>query len=353
MSHTGETRARMEKIRKLKRPWTCGFCRLGIEPDSPQSANGPAPGQCMAAKCRNRKIRRGDDFLSCTGCLGQLHKQRKCSNMTTGEISNIDRASWKCEGCLGVMAGEQPSEETTTPTFKVKSSNYISRLTILQWNCDHLLAKVEELRSYLERRDIDIFFIQETKLISNDKGVEAKFPGYTIKRRDRLQPKGKEGNRGGGLLIGIKKGIPFRVANIDLRGREDGITESLSIEVPLRNGQKIRFTNLYIPPIRNTESENNRQRGSVITTTRWPCQPYDCVFGDFNAHAPVWDKSYEEADHRGEIIDDWIRGTGMISLNDPEFPTRTDRSSDNNRRIKDTSPDISVVHSSMADRFTF
>ena len=354
MSHTGETRAKMEKIRKLKRPWTCGFCRLGVEPDRPQSCNGPPPGQCMAAKCRNRKIRRGDDFLACTECLGQLHKQRKCSNMTTGEISNIDRTIWKCEGCLGVMAGEQVSEETTAPTFKVNSSNFTSRLTILQWNCDHLLAKVEELRSYLERREIDIFFIQETKLISNDKGVEAKFPGYTIKRRDRLQPMGKEGNRGGGLLIGIKKGIPFRVANIDLRGREDGITESLSIEIPLRNGQKIRFTNVYIPPIRNTSAEAERRRGSEVTTDKWPCERYDCLFGDFNAHAPVWDCTSEEADQRGEIVDDWIRGTGMMSLNDPEFPTRTDRSSnDNNRRVKDTSPDISIVHSSMADRFTF
>ena len=352
LSHTGETRAKMEKIRKLGRPWTCGYCRLGVESVRPQTRDGPAPGQCMAQACRNRRIRRGDDFLSCTGCLGQLHKKRSWTNMTAGEISRTDRATWKCEGCLGMMAGEQVEEETTAPSFKVKSKNFISQLTILQWNCDHLLAKIEELRVYLEKRNVDVFFIQETKLISSDKRIKSKFPGYTIKRKDRAQPRGKEGNRGGGLLVGIKKGIPFRVANIDLRGYGDGITESYSIEIPLKNGQKIRFTNIYIPPIRNTSSEAERQRDTEVTTNKWPCERYDCLFGDFNAHAPVWDSSYEEADERGEIIDDWIRGTGMTTLNDPDSPTRIDRRDDENIQRKDTSPDISVVHSSMADRFT-
>jgi hypothetical protein len=243
------------------------------------------------------------------------------------------------------------SSHVSATASTVKSKNFISQLTIIQWNCDHLLAKIEELRVYLEKRNVDVFFIQETKLISSDKRIKAKFPGYTIKRKDRAQPRGKEGNSGGGLLVGIKKGIPFRVANIDLRGYGDGITESYSIEIPLKNGQKIRFTNIYIPPIRNTSSEAERQRDTEVTTNKWPCERYDCLFGDFNAHAPVWDSSYEEADERGEIVDDWIRGTGMTTLNDPDSPTRIDRRDDENIQRKDTSPDIFVVHSSMADRF--
>ena len=91
--------------------------------------------------------------------------------------------------------------------------------------------------------EIDVFFIQETKLIKKDK-IDSKLPAYTIKRGDRLLPKGKESNRGGGVLVGIKKGIPFRPAHIDLRGPGDTITDTYSFEIPTKNGQKIRFTNI-------------------------------------------------------------------------------------------------------------
>ena len=75
---------------------------------------------------------------------------------------------------------------------------------------------------------VDIFLIQETKLVAKDK--TPKFPGYTVLRRDRLQQKGMEKNRGGGLLIGIKDNFPLREAKIDLQDKEDEITESLSKE---------------------------------------------------------------------------------------------------------------------------
>ena len=93
---------------------------------------------------------------------------------------------------------------------------------------------------------VDIFLIQETKLVAKDKAP--KFPGYTVLRRDRLQWKGKKNSRGGGLLIGIKDNIPFREAKIDLRDKEDKITESLSVEIPTKDKQKLRLTNLYIHP---------------------------------------------------------------------------------------------------------
>jgi ribonuclease HI len=271
--------------------------------------------------------------------------------MTAEEIRGLgDRKDWKCEGCLGIMAGKLPEAETSTPAFKTNATEYISKLNILQWNADAILAKIEPLREYLNKMDIHVFFIQETKLTPKDR-IENKLPEFTIKRRDRLQPKGKERNRGGGLLVGIRKGTPYREARIDLRGDGDEITESYTIEIPRKNNQKLRLTNIYIPPIRNTVSEAARQRGTGIDTDNWPCQPYDCLFGDVNAHSPLWDKAYEEADERGEMVEEWIGGSGMVTLNDGD-PTRLHRNCEDTRRMKDTAPDISAVHSSLAERFT-
>ena len=71
---------------------------------------------------------------------------------------------------------------------------------------------------------------------------------------------------GSGLLIGIKDNIPFRETKIDLLDKDDEITESLSIEIPTKDKQKLRLTNLYITPIRNTAA---RQAGNVKQESRW------------------------------------------------------------------------------------
>ena len=200
--------------------------------------------------------------------------------MTTKQIANLTRETWKCDGCLGVWADDAPEDETISPNFKTNSKKYVEKLTILQWNADAITAKIQPLRDYLIENDVDIFLIQETKLVKKDKTPT--FPGYTILRKDRRQFKGKENNRGGGLLIGVKENIPFRQAKIDLRGEGDEITESVTIEIPRSDGQKLRITNVYIPPIRNTTSETARKRKSVVTTNKWPDKQFDCILGDFN-----------------------------------------------------------------------
>ena len=264
--------------------------------------------------------------------------------MTKQQVVNLDRTSWKCDGCLGIMAGDAQTEEKTTPTFDTKATQFIDKLTILQWNADALLSKIEELRGYLEEKDIDIFMIQETKLISSDRDIEKKFPGFTVKRQDRPQKIGCERNRGGGVMVGIKKNIPFRIASLDFRTEEDEITESISIEIPRKNKQKLRINNLYIPPIRNTASEKQRQRSHIVKTDKWPCQNYDIVLGDINALSPIWDLNCEESNKRGETIEEWIAETSMIPINNG-LPTRTDRTSG-----KGSAPDLTMIHSSLLSK---
>ena len=81
-------------------------------------------------------------------------------------------------------------------------------LRILQLNIDAISSKVNELRMFLEKHDIDVFGIQEKKMLRKDKAP--KFPGYVIERRDRGQTtRGREKGREGGLVTGIKRNIPY------------------------------------------------------------------------------------------------------------------------------------------------
>ena len=118
----------------------------------------------------------------------------------------------------------RPSPEDTETRTQYKTKNTkIETLKILQYNIDSLLSKTEELKTLLKDEDIGILAIQETKLIAKDK--LPKILGYTLLRRDRTQLIGNEKNRGGGLLIGIRKDIPYKEVNIEIRKDPDKFTE--------------------------------------------------------------------------------------------------------------------------------
>ena len=82
-------------------------------------------------------------------------------------------------------------------------------LEILQLNIDSAMSKIEELKQLAKKHEVDIFMIQETKLTKAVEKDKPRVPGYTIISKDREQPKGEENNRGGGLLVGIWKTVPY------------------------------------------------------------------------------------------------------------------------------------------------
>ena len=102
---------------------------------------------------------------------------------------------------------------------------------------------------------------------------------------------------------------------------------------------------------------------------KWPSEQYDCIFGDVNAHSPLWNNDREAADDRGDDIEEWIAATGMMTLNDgsttrtnrfcrkPEYDESTQQSEletdEPTEEPKDTTPDISLIHSSLAGKFTW
>jgi len=344
----------IDKIRKCLRRWTCVFCKFGIgdEEDNNSKAVRDLPKTCLGKEC-GKKIRSKTDFLVCTGCRGQWHKQESCSGLTRDTVKQLDRLTWKCDGCQGIDANPKQGADTKNPIFFGKSATHRDKLTILQWNADGIRPKVQPLRDYLQEKEIDVFLIQETKLVTRNE--TPKFKGYTVVREDRVQRKGCENDHGGGLIIGVKKDIPYRVSRTDFAGQDDEVSEWMSIEIPTKGNQKLRLNNIYIPPVRTSCMTANANKKTDITTTRWMCTEYDCLFGDFNAHSEIWDDRMAEtasgADSRGELIENWVASTNMISINDGS-PTRTNRSARNDND-DDTTPDISFVHSSLMDKFSW
>ena len=74
----------------------------------------------------------------------------------------------------------------------------------------------------MKRESVDIWCIQEKKLIEKDETPQVQ--GYTMIRKDRKQARGRESNRGGGVLMGKKEDILCKVVQKEFGGPEDNIT---------------------------------------------------------------------------------------------------------------------------------
>ena len=380
----GYTRWKQTQLLEAGKPLKCRTCSgnqpSGQEEGEPEEADGEAeervePGRCMASNCKAKaKIKKGAPFLICSQCQGHFHMQQKCSEMTRAQLGKVNKLSWECPICVAKEAEKQEEEveeekESEYKPTKAKEDT----IKILQLNIDSLLSKMDELKEFIERHDIDVFVLQETKMIKTDKMPQ--IPGYSIERLDRHQPKGKEKNRGGGLVTGVKLRLgKKRLVKFSIRGKEDCLTEGLTIEIPTKGKEKIRVTNVYVPPANAEASMRSRQeargrgrirgrsegrravgrdmslRSNLFDVRRWPTKEFDIILGDTNAHSLLWDDSWDkpEADERGRVLENWCATYNMAAINDGKGTRRS-----RNAEGKDTAPDQAFVHASKMDRFTW
>ena len=317
----GLTRWKQERALEANRPITCRLCK-GESPRKAHPFNeGVTPGRCAMPSCKTKmKIRKGDDFMLCSKCFKQFHiTKRECCGLYQKEAKSIDRSKWECLLCraeeeeMERRTAESNPSETEANYEKVRGKE--TRLKILQLNIDCLTSKTEELK-----------------------------------------------HRGGGLLIGIKKTIPYKYLNkLSIIGPNDRITESQSIEIPTINGQKVRITNMYVPPYnsptngvagtvnnrRGQEDQGNqRQNDRYFDASKWPKKEYDMICGDINAHSLLWDDSRigREADIRGKTVEEWIANSDMKTINDGT-PTH-----DNRTTGTGSAPDICMAHTAMISK---
>jgi hypothetical protein len=217
-----------EGIKRIDRStWRCQSCkgmparvtaRLNggeeMEDRREEAENGGEEAKKKCKICPNI-IKRGADHLRCTVCKHTVHKKEECSDVTAKGMRTLDRSIWRCWGCIEAeVEREKRRNRTQHDGEEVEyvmqdGKNMEERsLRILQWNADTLSTKKEELRQAIKEHEVDIFLIQETKMIKSDKIPQ--FPGYTIMSKPRHQVAGDESNRGGGLLTGVRNTVPYK-----------------------------------------------------------------------------------------------------------------------------------------------
>jgi exonuclease III len=347
--------SRLKKSRRKKaiqnKLWKCINCK------DPTKKHGMIRSCGMCGRC----IKNGVDCLKCNECNKSIHKQHRCSDLQPTEQKRINRLNWRCKGCI---EKEEESEERRKQTqqpeipieymYQRKNPNKSTKPIItMQWNADSLKTKKEELKEFLNKYNIDIFLIQETKMLETDKIPD--FPGYTILSKPRKQFPGNHMNRGGGLLIGIRNKLPYReIKNMELRDKEDALTESQTIEIPIKEGETWRITNIYIPSERTGDIRGSTKE-TIVTTKHWPKGINDMIAGDINAHAARWDKQMDRAENhrglekkRGEMIVEWLMENDMDTINSRGQTTHVDRKTKRN-----SSPDVTIINTQQKENYNW
>jgi exonuclease III len=115
-----------------------------------------------------------------------------------------------------------------------------SPITIVQFNCNGVYTSKNEIQDFINKHQVKIVALQETKLNANSKQLS--FQNYNLVRRDR--PVGK----GGGIAFLTHHLVRF--TNLDVSGLifNNDLTIELQDISAVINDSEIKIFNLYIPP---------------------------------------------------------------------------------------------------------
>ena len=185
-------------------------------------------------------------------------------------------------------------------------------IDILQWNAEGVYKKKIALTEKLHKENIDVACLQETHLKENQRFT---MRGYQVFRHDR------EGRAKGGVAILVKNTIPVHEFTVSTNNQAE--IHGVSIII---NEKQYKIFNIYCPPDRDLPLD-------LIHPQESRC----IILGDFNSHSEAW--GYEEADRRGEEVEDWQVDNGLVLLNDPDDP----QTFFSRRWLSSTTPDLAFA----------
>jgi hypothetical protein len=171
-------------------------------------------------------------------------------------------------------------------------------IIITTWNANGLTNKKQSLQIFLENYEPHILVITETKLINSDKIT---LKNYTITRKDRNNNKN---TRGAGVLIAVRKGIPYTSMKITNTSLE---TAAIQLE---GNGPAI--VGAYNPP-QNYFKVSELAKILGISNKIIPA-------GDLNAKNIPWNCNTNETN--GITLEKFLNTSGT-RINFPNEPTHT------------------------------
>ena len=258
----------------------------------------PNPGPIYLCPICNLKVTWQNKSVLCSKCKAWCHFRQKNNCSGLKNLRDYDE-NWCCPKC----SAPAPEPET------------ISKIKILQFNCNGLRNKISEILIWMKDKNIKIAAFQETKLNGNIQLNE--LGDYTIVRKDRQK------DAGGGLAFLIHKDIRFQLLP-DINNQH---IEYQAIQI-----DNIKFLNMYIPPT------SSCTQGYTPSLLRYLPSTDAYILGDFNAHDSLWHSSIQDA--RGSILADEIGSSNFGVLNS-EKATRVPTNG------QPTSPDFSLASYSL------
>ena len=196
--------------------------------------------------------------------------------------------------------------------------------SLLQFNCNGIFKAKAELLNFLNKYQVKVACIQETKLTQRSKSPL--FQNYNVIRKDR--PRGG----GGGLAILVHHTVRF--TDIDTSFMQNDLTlEIMGIQASINNTE-INIFNVYIPPASSCPPGYTSDLSPILSYS----DSDTFILGDLNAHHESWSTL---SDIRGATFIDQIENSSFVFLN-TESSTRCPT----NGNL--SSPDLSLASAHLA-----
>ena len=184
----------------------------------------------------------------------------------------LKKSYWTCNTCLTPSSQKSPPP-TLSPASPTEQISDDSTFNVLQLNANGFGIKLTELGVVLERNEVKVAVIQESRLSPKSKNPCIR--NYTMVRKDRTH------GPGGGLLIFIHRSITLSKQPSSPESLSDPHLEELSKKAELGNTKLIIF-NVYIPPASSCSNGYQSSIEHLLTT------PDTLILGDFTAHHRSW-----------------------------------------------------------------
>ena len=212
--------------------------------------------------------------------LGNL----KCSPVS-------EKSDWTCDACSAPQSQQspRPTRSLTPPTKQISDD---STFNVLQVNANGIGNKLTELEVVLERNNVKVAVIQESKLSSKSKNPCIQ--NYITVRKDRSH------GQGGRLLIFIHRSITFSKQPSSPESLSYPHLEELSIKAELGN-TKFIISNIYIPPASSCSNGYH----SSIEHFEVPRLNKDIHKRICEHKRPKWRDFVENMDHKTDITKLW------------------------------------------------
>ncbi|XP_053969088.1 uncharacterized protein LOC128870451 isoform X3 [Anastrepha ludens] len=283
--------------------------------------------------------------VQCNSCIGWCHF-RRCSGLrTTREWTTAYVAP-----CCRALHPPSPPEARPPTTIRPQQPQWIAqqvqrrqphasltpRVTLtlsrsfklLQFNCNGLTSKVDEIVNFMSRHCIKIVAVQETKLHARSSLITR--DGYNVHRHER------ERDNGGGLAFIVHHNVQDRLIDEGI-DRRDSTLECQGIAV--RSGDsELEIFNIYIPLVTCCPAGYHPDIGALIRGEN------RLVVGDFNAHHDLWHSSLPN-DRRGQQLAEQIDDSTFSTVND-DAPTRVVGNCS-------SSPDLTIASAGLINSITW